>query len=576
MRSSRTYSAMRTGRRRPAAAVLAALASAALAAVLAIAAADRATAQAPSGILAPGNAAVTGFSGMVQPAQVASGVNPADLTFIDLDGPSARIVDLQRMGGPPQAQLVAAPKPFTFTAAQIGQVFAVALDNAVPPNIYVAASSAYGLPIIVPGQSNTAVRSRKGANNAVFMLGLWGPQTSGGGPGSIWKIDGASGSVSLFANVALGAAVNSGPALGGLTYDPASDSLFVVDRETGMIHRFAMSGAELGHYDHGVEGRSAQGLQPVSYDPSQPLDTTSPQFDSQNPATWHYARPERRVFGLGIRAGRLYYAVAAGLQIWSIGINSDGTFGNDATIEINVPPAAGATEISKITFDDQGRMLLAERPVPTGAYDFEALTPESIGRALRYALTDTNADGSRVWQSEPDEYAIGFPHDLRNDNGGIAVGYDYDNDGLIDATRCGGFVWSTGEQLRKAMDPALVARLSASGPLNVDDLQGNFIWDVRPANVPPLNSYFIDYDDRFDDDAARGHMGDIAIWRACGPPLPGGGGWMLPDGLFGWNDFGVPLPFGNPHPPDFSCPPDQKKPGFHCCPKGSSPAGGQC
>jgi hypothetical protein len=576
MRPSRIYSAMRTGLPPSAAAGFATLIGAVFAAVLATAGAERAAAQAPAGILEPGNAAVTGFSGVVRPAQTASGVDPADQTSIDLDGPSARIVDLRRMGGPPLAQLVGAPKPFTFTAGQIGQVFAVALDNAVPPNIYVAASSAYGLPIIVPGQNNSAVRAKKGAPSAVFMPGLWGPQASGGGPGSIWKIDGTSGNVSLFVNVALGGAPNAGPALGGLAYDPASNSLFVADRQTGMIHRYAASGAELGHYDHGVDGRIAQGLQPVPYDPSQPLDITSPQFDSQNPATWRYAPPERRVFGLGIRAGRLYYAVAAGLQIWSIGINPDGSFGNDAAIEINVPPAASPTEISKITFDDQGRMLLAERPAPTGAYDFEALTQESIGRALRYALTDINADGSRVWQSEPDEYAIGFPHDLRNDNGGIAVGYDYDNDGLIDSARCGGFVWSTGEQLRKATDPALVARLSVSGPLNVDGLQGNYIWDVRPANVPPLTSYFIDYDDRFDDDAARGHMGDIAIWRACGPVVPGGGGWMLPDGLFGWNDFGVPLPFGNPQPPNFSCPADQKKPGFHCCPKGSSPAGGQC
>ena len=39
---------------------------------------------------------------------------------------------------------------------------------------------------------------------------------------------------------------------------------------------------------------------------------------------------------------------------------------------------------------------------------------------------------------------------------------------------------------------------------------------VRPANVPPLATYFVDYDDKFDDAAARGHMGDIAILRICG------------------------------------------------------------
>jgi hypothetical protein len=103
-----------------------------------------------SGVLTNGNAAVTGFSGAQLPAQVPPGVNPADQTVIDLNGPAARVIDLQAPGAPPQAQLLTAPKPFTVTASQIGQVFAVALDNAMPPNIYLAATSAYGLPIVIP------------------------------------------------------------------------------------------------------------------------------------------------------------------------------------------------------------------------------------------------------------------------------------------------------------------------------------------------------------------------------------------------------------------------------------------
>ena len=102
------------------------------------------------------------------------------------------------MGGPPAAQLVGAPKPFTFSAAAIGQVFGVALDDNEPPNVYVAASSAYGLPIVAPGPDGQPSHIRVGAPGATFMRGLWGPQ---GGPGSIWKIDGATARVSLFANV---------------------------------------------------------------------------------------------------------------------------------------------------------------------------------------------------------------------------------------------------------------------------------------------------------------------------------------------------------------------------------------
>src|SRR6516165_5934336 len=161
-------------------------------------------AQTVPGILAPGNAAVTGFSGAAAPQTIAPGADPEDKTFIDLNGATFRIIDLQNMGGPPAAQLVRAPKPYTATAAQIGQVFAVALDDASPPNIYVAATSAYGLPIMVGPD-----RATEGAPGATFMPGLFGPPP--GGPGSIWKIDRLTGVVSLFANVTFNGADNPGP-----------------------------------------------------------------------------------------------------------------------------------------------------------------------------------------------------------------------------------------------------------------------------------------------------------------------------------------------------------------------------
>src|SRR5271157_4769528 len=180
--------------------------------------------QSPVGVIAAGDAAVTGFSGAPPPPAIAPGDDPAALTFIDLNGPSLRIVDLHNMGGPAKAQLVGAPKPFTFSAASIGQVFGVALDDAEPPNVYVAASSAYGLPIVAPGPDGQPSHIRVGAPGATFMRGLWGPQA---GPGSIWKIDGATARVSLFADVTTNGRANSGAALGGLAFDPESKSLFV-------------------------------------------------------------------------------------------------------------------------------------------------------------------------------------------------------------------------------------------------------------------------------------------------------------------------------------------------------------
>ena len=87
-------------------------------------------------------------------------------------------------------------------------------------------------------------------------------------------------------------------------------------------------------------------------------------------------------------------------------------------------------------------------------------------------------------------------------------------------------MWATGEQLRVSSDARLAGQLAQGGPAIVNGLQGNPIDLVLPANIPPLRSYFIDFEDRFDDFNARGHVGDVATFRACapmavaGPPMP--------------------------------------------------------
>lgn len=536
-----------------------------------------------SGIVENGNAVVTGFSGVQPPAVIAPGVDPSDKALIDLNGPSARVLDLQSPGAPPQAQLLTTPKPFTVTAGQTGQLFGVALDGATPPNVFVAATSVYGLPIVIPGSSGQLNRVKQGAPNAAFMPGLFGPTQLGGGPGSIWRIDGTTGEVRLFANVTLDGAANPGAALGGLAFDAASNTLFVADRATGMIHAFDASGNERGRYDHGVQGRGAAGLQPVPYDPAGRLDLSSPKFRTGDPATWGYAKPQRLVFGLGVRNGRLYYAVAEDLQIWSVAIAP--SFGADPRFEVSVAPGPGPSEIAKIAFDDQGRMLLAERAAPSGAYDFNVLTRDATGRVLRYLPVPPGMAGP-LWQQQVDEYAIGFARQMRNADGGIALGFGYDEQGRMDRAACGQFLWSTGEQLRNSSDPGMAAQLAAGGPAEVNGLQGNDVAVVRPANVPPWQSYFVDYDDRFQDTTARGHLGDVAISRICQQA-----GFNLP----GWFRLRVELWPGFfwyrthlPRPPQLDCPPGSgnqcacppgttQQPGFLCCPIGFVPGpNGQC
>ena len=178
-------------------------------------------------------------------------------------------------------------------------------------------------------------------------------------------------------------------------------------------------------------------------------------------------------------------------------------------------------------------MILAERGAPTGDYELLAVRASERSAACcamrRYRLLRR---ARRRWQSVADQYAIGFPGQSNNANGGVAVGYSYDANGNIDPASCGGFVWSTGEQLRNAADQTLAAALAANGSLYVNGLQGNGIGILEPANVPPLLSYFVDYNALPDDPAARGHMGDIAIPANCAP-LPRQGQLLAP---------GVPLP----------------------------------
>ncbi len=280
------------------------------------------------------------------------------------------------------------PSPSRRQRARLGQVFSLALDDANPPNIYAAASSAYGLPIVVPDADGDGVpdRSRRGAPNAAFMPGLFGPITLDGGPGSIWKIDGSTGAVTLvrqcharrraeFRTGARRARVRSriAPALRRRSRHRLDPSLHARRRRTRTV-RSRLAGAERGRLA-ADRLRSAQAAEHREPDIS----------TAAIPATWAYAPPARRVFGMAVNGGRLYYAVAAGLRIWSVSLLPDGSFGPDARGEVSVPRGAlPNSEVSEILFDDNGDMLVAERGAPTGAYDYKALAESPENRVLRF------------------------------------------------------------------------------------------------------------------------------------------------------------------------------------------------
>lgn len=232
--------------------------------------------------------------------------------------------------------------------------------------------------------------------------------------------------------------------------------------------------------------------------------------------------------GVAVQAGRLFYSARNGSateapQIWSVGIAQDGSFGTDARLEVDVTAQPGPYPVSDIAFSQRGAMILAQRAPIAASYDYSAFTKPGEPRVLRYWLKDVNDPPSPgLWKPMPEEYAIGFAGTYRNTNGGVALGYGYGPEGMINAGACEAALWTTGQNLRN--NPALRIQLEPGGPLPVLGLQGNPIDAVRPANEPPAASYFVDYDERFEESRDSGHMGSVRILvQPCGGGVVAGG-----------------------------------------------------
>ena len=139
--------------------------------------------------------------------------------------------------------------------------------------------------------------------------------------------------------------------------------------------------------------------------------------------------------------------------------------------------------------------------------------------------------------------------------------------------RCGGFLWSTGERLRSARIQPLPRGLHKGAHPAWTAFRAT-PW-ARAANengtAPKNLLHRLRRPLRWRRSGTRGHMGDVAIWSVCGPVLRGG--WILPEWMW-WAALGVP---GRSAAAPASCPSDQQKPGFQCCPRVLPPdAGGQC
>ena len=499
-------------------------------------------------VMTRGDAAVTSFSGARQIGAVPADLHPLDMTFIDINGATLQVFDLTELGGAADGQVANAPIKFKATAGEIGQAFGVALDgdtaNATP-NIYVTSTSLFGLQIV----TQDGDRLVKGEPGARWMPGQFGLD-KGGTPGSVWKIDGVTGLISLFANIKHDGKDNAGPGLGAITYDPATKQLFVSDLETGLIHRLSLDGSDLGTFDHGTAGRPKDELEPVPYDAASRMSIESPKFDIETPSTWGFADKRRAVFAVAVQDERLYYSTEDGPQVWSVGLNDDGSFADDARFEIDVADTPNGNVVTAIVFDGAGALYVAQRGALVGSYDYSVFAKPEASNVLRYVWDETE----KRWSEKPDEYAVGLKPPHRSTVGGIALNYGYDPDGTIDYDQCRATLWTTGEHLREGKDEN---RVFAGGARIIHGLQGNDKGAVRPANEPPYEAWFVDNDGLYLDAEIYGHVGDIAIFNPCDKrtitepePLP------FPE------EYGEPgEPSVPPYPED--TPPDLSTPGIY-------------
>ncbi len=427
-----------------------------------------------SDILAVGDAAVTSYS-----------ETP--------DGAVLRIIGLDGIGGDFSGQTVDADTGFSLKASEIGQVFGLAFDDATPPNIYATATSAHGLRVEGEGKE------------AQWASDQFGTQ-KGGGPGSIWKIDGTTGEVSLFANVELDGAANTGPALGNIAFDPVSQQLFVSDRGTGMIHRFDLDGNDMGHFDHGVSARPTTGLAALEFDPTNRLDITSEGFDPKDPDTWSYAERGRSVWGLAVNGGRLYYAVEEGPQIWSVRIGPQGDFGDDARLELDLPADVSSNPVADIAFTADRKMVLAQR----GGAFVDADGPQHHRRGDNAVIVYSpelpdDPDTPSMWSPNPDFAPVGKTAPYRNAAGGVSLGHGYDDDGTLSRAACMATLWTTGDALSED-DGNTIDGIEGQEATSFSSESGDNIY-VKVIAAP-------------DSEKRAGLMGDVEIFTDCaGEPL---------------------------------------------------------
>ena len=198
----------------------------------------------------------------------------------------------------------------SWSDTNLGNVFGVTLDD--QGNIFVSSTACYN----------------------VDLLGF-------GGTGVVYKIDGVTSVVTVFANLP-----NSGQELGNLCFDCDHDQFFVSNMDDGRIYRLSTAGVVLSTFDFGA--------------PDNPLDGFAPLGE--------------RIWAVQKHNGRVYFSVwrenaitAVSLteanEIWSIALDGTGEFFGAPRLEITLPVhhANYSNPVSDMRFSQTGSLFVAEK-----------------------------------------------------------------------------------------------------------------------------------------------------------------------------------------------------------------------
>ncbi|HEX4952039.1 MAG TPA: hypothetical protein VF017_01410 [Thermoanaerobaculia bacterium] len=410
-----------------------------------------------------------------------------------------------------------------WNALNLGQVFGITLDGESPPNVYVAASTTYGL-----------FRSPSGP--VPGMLGLTG------GAGTVYRLDGVTGAILPYAHLPNGNAGSAdlvGPGLGDVAYHREHDQFFVTNFEDGLIYRLpgpatnpslpvSWIGSPFNHCQALGRPYSDGGIMSAAYSSHSPSGNSG------------FARLGCRPWAVETFEGRLYYSVWANdarndgrsdpNEIYSIGISSvDGSLVGQPVLEVSLGQtltkgsgpslAFYSSPISDLAFAADGRMLISERTMSNSDVG-PNLVSASVGHRSRVLELSGASQGWDV--ANPKIYHVGAASiapitqppltvgalSVRaNAEGGADYGFEtfqYVAGQPVAERACDESVWATGEQLLGPSN-ALVYGLAGLPP------SGNTFGTATNVYAIDLNNNLTVLD--------KSRIGDVEVFRrSCKPP----------------------------------------------------------